>query len=181
MAAKFIALALAVSALAGCGAKNDNASALPDGETGAADAQTERTLVDRNAGHSDLAPSQKVGGAEGRSPFEGDRVVGLNAIVRRSLEISREFDKAAPAIRAAVDAAAAGGDRAPAETGIKTISDLYDGAKSALDDMAKAEQDLKASGEFYDDSIFYGMQKFVADVEAEIGEEKTALNAKLGG
>jgi hypothetical protein len=140
----------------------------------------QRELTDLNAGHPELEAAQKIGGAEGRSPFEGDRVIKLNAIVRRSLDVSREFDKAAPGIRAAVDAAAAGGDRAAAEAGLKTISDYYDRAKSALDDMVKAEAELKASGEYYDDSIFYGMMKFVTDIETELREEKAALQAKLG-
>ena len=141
----------------------------------------QRELVDRNAGHPELAPEQKVGGVEGRSPFVGDRVIGLNAIVRRSLDVSRDFDKAVPGIRAAVDAAVAGGDRVAAEAGLKTISDFYDRAKAALDDMVKAEAELKASGEYYDESIFYGMQKFVADIETELREEKEALAAKLAG
>lgn len=141
----------------------------------------QRELVDRNAGHPELTPEQKVGGVEGRSPFEGDRVIGLNAIVRRSLDVSREFDDAAPAIRAAVDAAAAGGDRIAAEAGLKTIAELYDRAKSALDDMVKAEAELKASGEYFDDAIFYGMTKFVADIETELREEKEALAAKIAG
>lgn len=177
---------VAASALAvGCGKaeKDTQKSAAAAEAEQAADGEIsgQRELIDRNAGHPELAPSQKVGGVEGRSPFEGDRVLSLNAIVRRSLDVSREFDKAAPGIRAAVDAAVAGGDRVAAEAGVKSVSDLYDRAKAALDDMVKAEAELKASGEYYDDSIFYGMQKFVADIETELREEKEALTAKLAG
>lgn len=182
-----ILIFVAVSALAvACGkadkeAQTDAASADAKAESVAdGDISGQRELVDRNAGNPELAPEQKVGGVEGRSPFEGDRVIGLNAIVRRSLDVSREFDNAAPGVRAAVDAAAAGGDRIAAQTGLKTIGDLYDRAKSALDDMVKAEAELKASGEYYDEAIFYGMTKFVADIETELREEKAALEAKLG-
>jgi hypothetical protein len=184
MKARIAALALALIASAGCGGRNEKTTE-PDAEkkpiTESPAIVAERTLADRNAGHDDLTAVQKVGGAEGRSPFEGDRVIGLNAIVRRSLDVSREFDKAAPTIRAAVDAAAAGGDRAAAEAGIATVNGLYGRAKAALDDWAKAEADLKASGEYFDEAIFYGMTKFVADVEQELREEKEALAAKLAG
>ncbi|MDZ7628030.1 MAG: hypothetical protein U5J99_06425 [Parvularculaceae bacterium] len=33
----------------------------------------------------ELDPNLRIGASEGRSPFEGDRVIGLNAIVQRSL------------------------------------------------------------------------------------------------
>ena len=173
---------IGVSALAlGCGKAGKDAQAEKTGaEKSESAISGQRELVDRNAGNPELAPEQKVGGVEGRSPFEGDRVIGLNAIVRRSLDVSREFDAAAPGIRAAVDAAAAGGDRAAAEAGLRKIEDFYGRAKAALDDMVKAEEELKASGEYYDDSIFYGMMKFVTDIETELREEKTALAAKLG-
>ncbi len=181
------ALMLAALGLAACGAsktKDAAADKAPvskeEQEVVDAPIDAQRELVDRNVGHPELLPTQKIGGAEGRSPFDGDRVIGLNAIVRRSLDVSREFDKAAPAIRAAVDAVAAGGDRAAAESGVKSIDEFYDRAKAALDDMVKAEGELKASGEYYDDAIFYGMVKFVADIESEIRVEKAALTAKLG-
>ena len=186
-----IILVAAALTIAACGAPQSSKSAAKQSTEAAEDAAPSssaidalneaRESVDENAAHPELAPEQKIGGAEGRSPFVGDRVVKLNAIVRRSLDVSREFDKAAPGIRAAVDAAAAGGDRAAAEAGLRTVGELYDRAKSALDDMAKAEAELKASGEYYDDAIFYGMQKFVADMETELREEKAALAARLDG
>ncbi len=180
-----ISIVFAALALAACGApKSKEAAADETAPAAASEAQApikaERELFDRNAGHPELTPEQKIGGAEGRSPFVGDRVVKLNAIVRRSLDVSREFDDAAPGIRAAVDAAAAGGDRAAAESAVKKIGDFHDRAKAALDDMVKAEADLKESGEYYDDSIFAGMMKFVADIESELRDEKSALEAKLG-
>ncbi len=181
--------AVALLALAACGAPKSSdaaANAASEEQAGsAADAldtlNTARETIDENAAHPDLPAEQQIGGAEDRSPFVGDRVIKLNAIVRRSLDVSREFDKAAPAIRAAVEAAAVGGDRAAAQVGMKTIGDLYDRAKAAQDDMAVAETDLLASGEYYDDAIFYGMKSFVADIERELSDEKAALAAKLGG
>lgn len=180
-------MVLAAAALAvGCGnsgkeAKTDEAAAeAPSGEAAIGAVSGQRELVDRNVGHPELEAAQKVGGVEGRSPFEGDRVIKINAIVRRSLDLSRAFDSAAPGIRVAVDAAAAGGDRAAAEAGLQKIDEFHVRAKTALDDMIKAEEELKASGEYYDDSIFYGMMKFVSDIETELREEKAALSAKLG-
>lgn len=95
MTSRMLFVAVALLALAGCGAKNDQAeknaaSVQDDAANGGAASEglsAERALVDRNAGHSELSAAQKIGGAEGRSPFEGDRVIGLNAIVRRSLDI----------------------------------------------------------------------------------------------
>jgi hypothetical protein len=183
MNVKIIA-AFGALALAACGvsketsaaapAVGDDAEAAAESEAGAA-IDAEREHVDLNAAHPELAPELKIGGAEGRSPFVGDRVVGLNAIVRRSLEVSREFDAAA-----GLRAAAAGGDRAAAQQALATVSDLHDRAKAALNDMLGAEKELKASGEYYDEVIFAGMMKFVADVETETREEKAALAAKLG-
>lgn len=133
-----------------------------------------------HAGQAGAAADQQAGAAAGRPPFAGDRVIKLNAIVRRSLDLSKEFDAQAPSIRAAVDAAAAGGDLAAAEAGVQTISDFHDRAKAALDDMVAAEAELKESGEYFDTAIFYSMMKFVADIETELREEKAALAAKLG-
>lgn len=145
----------------------------------------QRPLTDLNATLTDLPPELRVGGAEGRSPFEGDRVVGLNAIVRRSLDLIRAFDTAAPGIRATVDKGAAptasAADRAAAAESVAKVEEMYAQAKAALDDMRKAEAELKASGEYFNENIFYGMVTFVGDVEQELREEKAALSAKLAG
>ena len=51
--------------------------------------------------------------------------------------------------------------------------------KAAFDDMEKAEADIKASGEYYDEGIFAAMAKFVTEIEREMREEKATLSAKL--
>lgn len=191
---KALILVVVAMALVACGKpKSSDAAATSDaasaeaataGGSGASVLNPERKAIDENAAHPELLPTQKIGGSEGRSPFEGNRVIGLNAIVRRSLDTIREFDKAVPAIRAAAETASRTGaapDRDAAEAGLKTIDAFYERALSARDDMAVAEKDLVASGEYYDDAIFYGMVKFTQDVELEIREEKAALAAKLGG
>lgn len=169
-------VAVCMLALSACGASEEKSApaAASVGEQ-AAPTRGEREHVDLNAAHPELAPEQKIGGAEGRSPFEGDRVVGLNAIVRRSLDVSKEFDAAAE-----VRAAATSGDRTAAEKALATVAALHARAKSALDDMLKAEAELKESGEYYDAVIFAGMMKFVADIEAETREEMGSLGARLG-
>mgnify|MGYP000533561519 CR=1 FL=1 len=184
---RFLLVLAAAALAAGCGksgkeAKTEQAASEAPASEAAVDVAIsgQRKLVDLNAGNPQLSPEQKVGGVEGRSPFEGDRVIKLNAIVRRSLDLSREFDGAAPGIRAAIDAAAAGGDRAAAELALKTMDEFHGRAMAAREDMTKAEQELKASGEYYNEVIFAGMQKFVAELETELREEKEALAAKLG-
>jgi hypothetical protein len=174
---------------AGCGKTEQKASDEEVAET-AAPAQADsdpvigagRRVFDRNAAHPELDPSLKIGGNEGRSPFEGDRVIGLNAIVRRSLVASKQYDIKISGIRAAVDKAAttkSPEDRAAAEAGLKSVEGWYDEAKAALDDMLIAEQDLQASGEYFDKGVFGAMVKFVTDIEKELREEKATLAAKL--
>ncbi len=195
MKAGILTTALALLMLAACAAKEDDAGkpgvadaaqeATDEGESSASKISPQRELIDRNAAHPELLPSQKIGGTEGRSPFEGDRVIGLNAIVRRSLDTVREFEVKLPPIVAAVDAATKPGagavEIAAGNEGLQTIGALYDRAKSALDDMTLAETELRGSGEYFDESIFEGMIQFTRDVEIEIGEAKAELNAKLSG
>ncbi|MFN3960206.1 MAG: hypothetical protein ACK4NP_09865 [Parvularculaceae bacterium] len=173
----------------GCAKSSDDKSPSGEGAPGASAEQAPeiepyRKLIDRNAQHPELDPTQKIGGWEGRSPFEGDRVIGLNAIVKRTLDVSREYDRSITGIRAAADKAAAADatadDRAAAEDGLKKVEAWHGEAKAAFDDMKRAEADLLASGEYYDPGIFAGMVKFVTDIEAELREETAALAAKLG-
>jgi len=194
MTCRIASFALALVFLAGCsgGKKADDQAAVEKSAIDTAGAEAtpaepivpEREHIDRNAAAVQLPPEAKIGGTEGRSPFVGERVIGLNEIVNRSLVTMREFDTKVSAIRqdvkAAAEPTASLAVREKAAESMKTIDDLYDRAALALNDMAKAESDLKSSGEYFDEVIFYGMKKFVSDVESEIGDEKRAL-AKLGG
>lgn len=191
---KIATCALAFAFLAGCGGAkkaDDTANvqkpaieATVAEPTPAEVIEPQRELSDRNAARAQLPAEAKIGGNEGRSPFVGERVIGLNEIVNRSLEAMREFDVKVPAIRedviAAAQPAASLSVREKAAESLKIVDELYSRASLALTDMAKAESDLKASGEYFDEVIFYGMKKFVSDVENEIRDEKEAL-AKLGG
>jgi hypothetical protein len=187
MLRRFI-LALTAALAAGCAKSSDDQSPSDEAAPGAAAEEAPeidpyRKLIDRNAQHPELDPTQKIGGWEGRSPFEGDRVIGLNAIVERTLNVSREYDRNIVGIRAAAEKAAAADataeDRAAAEDGLKKVAAWYDEAKAAFDDMKRAEADLLASGEYYNPGIFAGMVKFVTDIETELREEKAALAARL--
>jgi hypothetical protein len=184
---------------AGCGKKEKEAAAAAAASDAPASAAVEATApaadeepaliaprrepIDRNALHPELKTEFKIGGSEGRSPFVGDRVIGLNAIVQRSLDVSREYDKLAPGIRAvvekAVSASGTAADRAAAADAVKSIEAMHEAAKAAYDDMAKAKEDLLASGEYYDEGIFAGMAKFVGQIEKETRDEVAALSAKL--
>ncbi len=187
---RILITATLLALVAGCGGSNEKKAAEPGGESAAtageednAEIVNPRKVFDRNAAHPELPPSAKIGGVEGRSPFEGDRVIGLNAIVRRSFDTSKLYDRNIDGIRAQVAKAAATNDpdeKALAEEGLKKVEGWYAEAKAAFDDMAKAEEDLRASGEFFDEGIFGAMVKFVKDIEKELREEQATLSAKLG-
>lgn len=118
---------------------------------------------------------------EARSPFVGDRVVKLNAIVQRALDAINEFDRKRADLRAAVDAGVAtGADDAAKASMNDALSDLdkfYDQSKAALDDLLAAEEEMKAAEELYNEPIFAGMVKFVTEVETELREEKASIEA----
>ena len=94
------------------------------------------------------------------SPFTKERVIMLNAIVRKSLDIINEYD---------------GVRRAYEKSDGKSTSDfqvkLKEFSKKALavrEEMAEAKKDLVSSGEKYNEAIFAGMVKFVHDVDNEL-------------
>lgn len=152
-------------------------------ERPAPDPELGRAVYDRNAAHPELPTTAKIGGNEGRSPFEGDRVIKLNEIVARSLAVIQEFDRKAAGFRAAADGVAGSRDAANSKAAAEAfaeLSKLYDQAKAAQDDMVAAEAELRSSGEYFDQAIFGGMTRFVADVEREVGRERDRLAASVG-
>ncbi len=121
---------------------------------------------------------------EARSPFVGDRVFKLNAIVQRSLDAVNAYDASVSTIRATVDSAVAPAADAKARAaGAEAVADidrLCAQSMSAHANLKTAEAEMKAANEYYNEAIFAGMLKFAAEVESELCEEKAALAAKLG-
>jgi hypothetical protein len=173
--------------LAGCAAppaKKASAAEAPAQEAADEDAEIAAAAAAEIAKAEQ--PGQPVYGTnEARSPFERETVIRLNAIVQRSLDAINEYDGRRKEIReAAAVAAAPGADdaaRAKATEGISFIDGLYDRAKAAFDDLKVAENDVKTSGEFYNDAILAGMVTFVTKVEVELREEKESLSAQISG
>lgn len=117
---------------------------------------------------SDIAPS-----------FERDTVIGLNAIVSRSLETIEAYDDLRREIRRAEriqdeDEAESGlsiDDAEPALTSEEALSQMEElKAKSAaaLADLTTEAERLKASNEIYNEAILAGMLEFATDVDNEI-------------
>ena len=102
-----------------------------------------------------------------RSPFTQERVVKLNAIVKKSLDIITKFDELRKSLQA--DGASS------SEFGI-ALKKLSSKASDARAEMAQAKLELENSGEHYNKPIFAAMVKFVDDVDEELKIEisKTA-------
>lgn len=112
-------------------------------------------------------------------PFTQATVLALNSIVGRSLTVAQEYDGAIRVIRRAVDVTGLAGAppaaRTEAETALAALAALDGRAKAARDDLRVAVEALEASGEAYDAELLGGMVGFVADVEAEIAQERSRL------
>lgn len=94
------------------------------------------------------------------SPFTKERVIMLNAIVRKSLDIINEYDDVRRAFEKTDNASSA-----------DFQSKLKEFSKKALavrNEMDEAKKDLVSSGEKYNEAIFAGMVKFVVDVDNEL-------------
>lgn len=118
------------------------------------------------------------------SPFSKETVLKLNAIVGRSLAAIKEYDGALPAVQDSVAASLAdrrsAGARAKARENIAHVERLADEATDARDDLRAAEEELKASGEKYNEVILAGMIIFVEKVDDELRQAAAELSARLG-
>lgn len=118
------------------------------------------------------------------SPFTKETVLKLNAIVGRSLTAVKEYDGVIARIQASVGAAAiegaSGETYAEALKGLTTIRTLSAEASLARDDLRAAEDELKSSGENYNEAILAGMIVFVAKVDDELRRATENLESKLG-
>lgn len=119
------------------------------------------------------------------SPFTKATVLKLNAIVRKSQAIIAEFDRTIPGIRKSVAAGAARGataaQRTRAKASFASLTTLAGRAQFNRADMQRAERQLRASGEKYNDTILAAMVEFCVEVDTELQTEQRALAAKLKG
>ncbi|MFT2089626.1 hypothetical protein [Paraglaciecola sp. 2405UD69-4] len=110
--------------------------------------------------------------------FTRETVLKLNGIVRRSYEVINEFDslkKGNEASLLLVDSKATAEQIKLANSQFNEMQALSERSKSALEDMMKAVDTLKASQEHYNSAVLAGMVKFVKVVEHEVNEHSTLL------
>lgn len=152
---------------------------------GAATAQAQTAATGQSsAPASPRAPSQftELGPDQMSSPFTKPTVLKLNAIVARSKSVIDQYDGAIPGIRSAV---AAGGQphaspaaKRRAQTDFGQLVAMHQRATAAQVDMKRAEREVRASGEKYNDVILAAMVRFVDDVADELSTERKQLAPK---
>jgi hypothetical protein len=113
--------------------------------------------------------------------FTEETVLKLNAIVRKSLEVIREYTNNIKNIRATIEQAtqASASDEAKsiAQKNVDTLGKLSKRSKDALAEMTTAATELKNSDELFNPTLLHGMVDFVEDVEREITSEYNELSS----
>ena len=131
--------------------------------------------IEQEARQKPNAEFVELGEDEVDAPFTRERVIQLNAIVRRSLVLVEEFDDQVPAIRTSV----ADGTDAEAEAAMAKLQAMSERSKAVIADITAAEKDILSTGEKYNDAILAGMVGFIDDVDKELDEEIEQLSAKM--
>lgn len=115
--------------------------------------------------------------------FTEETVQKLNAIVRKSLEVIREYTKDIKNMRATVDQAsqpsATDKDKRMAQENVEVLNKLSKRSMDALKEMNQAATELRNSDELFNPTLLHGMIDFVEDVEREITSEYKELSAAL--
>lgn len=114
------------------------------------------------------------------SPFTKVTVLRLNAIVQKSLDVIRDYDRDGAEWRRLIEAASAEGstaaDKRDAAAATEKLAGLSGRALAARGEMAVAVADLKSSGEKHNEAILAGMVAFVEKVDDELRTETAALH-----
>lgn len=117
--------------------------------------------------------------------FTEKTVLKLNAIVRKSLEVIREYTKDIKNIRATVDqatqASATDESKRIAQENVAILGKLSKRSMDALAEMTEAATELRNSDELFNPTLLHGMVDFVEDVEREITSEHNELSSLLNG
>ena len=98
------------------------------------------------------------------SPFTKERVITLNAIVRKSLNIINDYD----GLRRSFEKSKETATVKSKDQFRKKLKEFSQKAANVRKEMAAAKKDLLESGEKFNKPIFAGMVKFVSDVDNEI-------------
>ena len=118
-----------------------------------------------------------------RSPFDAPTSVKLTAIVRKAKDSITKFDDTIPAIRTLVSKGAAAPQhsmaRAKALAAIKQLNMMHQPAIKASAEIKVARVELVASKQYFNNTVLSGMEKFIADVNAEFDDEMKMLSSKL--
>ena len=187
--------ALCLLAMAAACAKQEEAKSAekdtPEAGVAEQSEKTEKAVQFGEKGTGDAAPVHEqapeafaeVTLDEMHPMFTRETVIKLNAIVQRSLDTVKMYDKSIKDIRGSIDAATM--DGATAEAREKAVADIAKleewrmATKLAKEDMDAAVEELKASDEVYNENILAGMTIFVDKVEKEIREEHEKLSKMI--
>jgi cobalamin biosynthesis protein CobT len=116
-----------------------------------------------------------------KSPFSQEVALRLNEIMRRTKAVIDDFDKQVPQIRQAVENAkgkAVGSpEMAAADEAISKLNAMHMISKNSLAELDKEGAALKATKQYYSETIFSGMAMFATKVEKELADEINLLSA----
>ena len=107
----------------------------------------------------------------------------LNAIVQKSLDVIRDYDRDGAECRRLIETASAQGstaaDKRDAAASTEKLAGLSARASAARREMAAAVADLKSGGEKHNEAILAGMVAFVEKVDEELGVETATMRMRL--
>lgn len=110
-----------------------------------------------------------------KSPFPQDVALRLNEIMRRTKAVIDDFDKQVPQIRKAVENAKGKAVGSPemvaADEAISKLNAMHMISKNSLAELDKEGAALKATKQYYSETIFSGMALFATKVEKELADE----------
>ena len=116
-----------------------------------------------------------------KSPFTQEVALRLNEIMRGDKALIDNFDKQIPDIRKAVETAKGKAVGSPemlaADEAMAKLKTMHMASKNALAQLNKEGAALKASGQYYSETIFSGMALFATKVEKEFDDEIKTLSA----
>jgi hypothetical protein len=117
-----------------------------------------------------------------KSPFPQETALRLNEIMRRTKAVIDDFDKQIPEIRKALENAKGKAANSPemvaADEAIAKLNAMHAISKNSLAELDKEGTALKASRQYYSETIFSGMALFATKVEKELDDEIKLLSGK---
>jgi hypothetical protein len=165
---------LAIAMLSSCKA------APPAEEIGAAPPRAESVEQKKAEPGDPMSALDKDGSL--KSPFPQETALRLNEIMRRTKAVIDDFDKQVPGIRKAVESAKGKAANSPemvaAGEAISKLNAMHAISKNSLAELDKEGTALKATKQYYSETIFSGMALFATKVEKELADEIKSLSGK---